>query len=105
MVHHLKGAAGAVKEILHYFPSKTDLPVSLIFVNSRTMGQLIHQTLWEYIDPSVRGQIHFYHAFRGSFAKEVLEEGFRTGVFCVLICTESLTMVNTLKIDYGCVQS
>ncbi|CAE6448573.1 unnamed protein product [Rhizoctonia solani] len=52
MVHHLKGAAGAVKEILHYFPSKTDLPVSLIFVNSRTMGQLVHQTLWEYIDPS-----------------------------------------------------
>lgn len=94
IVHRLKGAAGAVKEILHYFPSTTDLPISLIFVNSRAIGQLILHTLWEYVDPSMRGRIHFYHAFRGNFGKEILAEGFRSGTFRILICTESLTMVS-----------
>ncbi|CUA76196.1 hypothetical protein RSOLAG22IIIB_12112 [Rhizoctonia solani] len=71
IVHHLKGAAGAVKEVLQYFPSRTDLPMSLIFVNSQAAGQLVLRTLWDYVDPS---------------------EGFRSTIFRVLICTESLTM-------------
>ncbi|EUC53494.1 hypothetical protein RSOL_006310, partial [Rhizoctonia solani AG-3 Rhs1AP] len=92
IVHHLKGAAGAVKEILHYFPSTTDLPMSLIFVNYRDVEQLVLRTLWDYVDPSMRGRIHFYHAFRSNFGKKVLAEGFRHKVFRILICTESLTM-------------
>ncbi|KAG8723916.1 hypothetical protein FRC11_002264, partial [Ceratobasidium sp. 423] len=92
IVHRLKGSASAVEEILQYFKSKTKLPLALVFVNSRSMGQKVLETLTNHVDPSMRGAIQFYHAHLDDFHKKVLTEGFRLGKFCVLVTTESLTM-------------
>ncbi|KAF8597052.1 P-loop containing nucleoside triphosphate hydrolase protein, partial [Ceratobasidium sp. AG-I] len=88
----MDGSESAVGEIFQYFPSKTELPLSLIFVDSRSVGQTVLQALRDYVDPSLKGQIHIYHAFRSEFSKKVLAEGFQREEFRVLICTESLTM-------------
>ncbi|KAG8710150.1 hypothetical protein FRC09_000277 [Ceratobasidium sp. 395] len=91
-VHRLQGGRGSVKEILKYFPSKTDLPLALIFVDSRAVGQAVLDVLLDYVDPSVRGKIHFYHTYLSDFCKRILARGFQTERFRILICTEALTM-------------
>ncbi|KAG9074795.1 hypothetical protein FRC06_010452, partial [Ceratobasidium sp. 370] len=83
-VHRLAGAEKAVGEINQYFPSKTELPIALIFVDSRPLGQTVLHSLRNYVDPSVRGQIQIYHSYRSNFAKRVLTEGFKKEVVRVL---------------------
>jgi superfamily II DNA helicase RecQ len=95
-VHELAGREKAVGEIHQYFPSKTNLLIALIFVDSRSLGQMVLHSLRNYVDPSVRGQIQIYHAYRSNFIKRVLTEGFKKEIIRVLICTESLTMVSVV---------
>ncbi|KAG9084457.1 hypothetical protein FRC06_004076 [Ceratobasidium sp. 370] len=91
-IHWLKGAESAVDEIHQYFPSKTELPLALIFVDSRDLGYTVLRSMRDYVDPSVRGRIQLYHAYRTNFSKRVIEWGFRQELFRVLVCTEALTM-------------
>ncbi|KAG8681241.1 hypothetical protein FRC08_015767 [Ceratobasidium sp. 394] len=91
-VHWLKGAESAVDEIHQYFPSKTELPLALIFVDSRDLGYTVLRSMRDYVDPSVRGRIQLYHAYRTNFSKRIIEWGFKQEVFRVLVCTEALTM-------------
>jgi superfamily II DNA helicase RecQ len=101
-VHRMKGSEGAVGEVLQYFPSKTDLPLALVFVNSRSTGQKVLKTLTDYVDPSMRGSIHLYHAHLDDFLKKVLTDGFRSKKFRVLVSTESLTMVCSYYLWLDC---
>lgn len=103
-VHRLKNASASVAEILEYFPSKNDLPrFTLIFVDSRKLGQTVLHILHQHVAPEKRGAIQLYHACRSEFDKKVIAAGFeREDGFKVLICTEALTMVsNRLILMYS----
>lgn len=93
-VHRLRRAGeSAVDEIHQYFPSRTNFPLTLIFVDSRSIGQTIYDSMRRFAAPEARGGIQFYHAFRSELSRRVIEEGFREEIFRIVICTESLTMV------------
>ncbi|KAG9078436.1 hypothetical protein FRC06_008368, partial [Ceratobasidium sp. 370] len=93
-VHRLKQAKASVPEILEYFPDKNQLPgYTLIFVDSRPLGQLLLALLRRHVAPELRYKIQIYHAFRSDHAKDVLANGFeKEGGFEVMICTEAMTM-------------
>jgi superfamily II DNA helicase RecQ len=96
-VHRLKKAKASLAEILHYFQDKTRLPgYTLIFVDSRPIGQIVLFLLRQHVVPSLRHKIQIYHAFRSDKAKEILVNGFeKDGGFQVMICTEAMTLVRT----------
>ncbi|KAF8593161.1 P-loop containing nucleoside triphosphate hydrolase protein, partial [Ceratobasidium sp. AG-I] len=93
-VHRLAHASASVPEILEYFPSRTSFPhFSLIFVDSRALGQAVLHTIRQHVIPSIRWKVQIYHAFRSDLVKEALAFGFELeDGFRVLVCTESLTM-------------
>jgi superfamily II DNA helicase RecQ len=95
-VHRMKKATSSVSEILEYFPDQTKLPgCTLIFVDSRPIGQLVLSLLRRHFIPSLRYKIQIYHAFRSDYAKEILASGFeKDGGFEVMICTEAMTLVS-----------
>lgn len=95
-VHRLPRAASSIREILEYFPSRTEFKeYTLVFVDSRPLGQNVLDIIRQHVVPEIRWQVQIYHAFRSEFTKEILAGGFeREGKsFRVMVCTEALTMV------------
>ncbi|KAG8687594.1 hypothetical protein FRC11_006937 [Ceratobasidium sp. 423] len=93
-VHRLRNVSTAAEEILDYFPSRTRIDgFTLIFVDSRKLGNQILFKLRQYFDPNLHGAIQLYHATRSEYDKEIMAAGFECNDgFSILICTEALTM-------------
>lgn len=75
-----------------------DIPITLIYVNERTICEDICDKLREYAPPdSKEHTIAYYHALVGQKQKRFLEERLREGEVRILVCTDAVGMVSILK--------
>ncbi|KDN34528.1 hypothetical protein RSAG8_12374, partial [Rhizoctonia solani AG-8 WAC10335] len=93
-VHKLKSVTDCAQEVLHYFPSKTELNgYSLIFVNSRPIGTQVLTVLRGHFIPELHGRIELYHSSRSELDKQILAAGFeKADGFGIMVTSDALTM-------------
>ncbi|KAG8695086.1 hypothetical protein FRC09_009400, partial [Ceratobasidium sp. 395] len=93
IVHHLQsGTEAAIGEIIQYLPSKTDLPLTLVFIDSVSLAFSVLDMLRKWCNPSVRGKIHLCHSLLSDHYMRVMAHGFGREIFRVLICVGSPPM-------------
>lgn len=82
-----------------------DIPVQLIYCNSRTVVEDIADVIRQWLPSTVittearHDCVAFYHAKVGEARKRELEEKLRTGETRILVCTDAVGMVSDLQIQ------
>ena len=83
----------------------TDIPITLVYCNSRTVVKDIADVVRQWLPPGVIGReachdcVAFYHAKIGEKRKRELEEKLRRGEVRILICTDAVRMVSGVSCD------
>lgn len=73
----------------------TDIPIQLIYCNSRTVTEDVADAIRDFLPTSIpRDCVAFYHAKIGRQQKRDLEEKLRKGEVRILVCTDAVGMVS-----------
>lgn len=74
-----------------------DIPITLIFADTRALCEIICDKLREFVPPgSPADTVAYYHSQIGQARKRDLEARLRNGEVRILICTDAVGMVSIL---------
>jgi superfamily II DNA helicase RecQ len=96
-IRHLTGADAAIPEIrlsLPPFPHPFAVPLTIVFVNERKLGQHVYKYIQSITPPGLLDQVHFLHALRSVRTKKQIVSECLTNSRGIYICTEVAAMVS-----------
>lgn len=76
-----------------------DVPITLIYANTRASCETIYDRLKHFSPSWLHGAIAYYHAKIGQKKKRRLEERLRNGDIRIMICTDAVGMVSNFPLD------
>lgn len=101
-VKHLTLGAGSksipeINSLLPPFTTATErIPLTLIFVNSRSDGHNIYSYLREFLPPRLRSHVQLFHALLAERTKKWIMHDCMSNRGGIYICTEVAAMVGSL---------